>query len=89
MLFAAVGVVVQLWDEFNTVWEVDAKKVSGIWQFIRAYLVSLAAVLSLVVPSFGFIGVYHRSLCCGKIFQPTITGNDVTIRWVVYFHSQL
>ncbi|MFZ0608420.1 MAG: YihY/virulence factor BrkB family protein [Xanthobacteraceae bacterium] len=47
LLFSALGVVVQLKDAFNTVWEVDAKKISGIWQFFRAYLVSLAAVLAL------------------------------------------
>jgi membrane protein len=47
LLFTAVGVVVQLKDAFNTVWEVDVKKVSGVWQFIRAYLVSVAAVISL------------------------------------------
>lgn len=47
LLFTALGVVVQLKDAFNTVWEVDAKKISGIRQFIRTYLVSLAAVISL------------------------------------------
>lgn len=47
LLFTAVGVVVQLKDAFNTVWEVDAEKVSGFWQFIRAYLISIAAVISL------------------------------------------
>jgi membrane protein len=47
LLFAAVSVVVQLKDAFNTVWEVDAKKISGVWQFIRAYLVSVAAVITL------------------------------------------
>lgn len=31
LLFTAVGVVVQLKDAFNTVWEVDAKRVSGLW----------------------------------------------------------
>jgi membrane protein len=47
LLFTAVGVVVQLKDAFNTVWEVDAKKVSGLWQFIRGYLISVAAVISI------------------------------------------
>jgi membrane protein len=47
LLFTALGVVVQLKDAFNTVWEVDAKKISGFRQFIRTYLVSLAAVISL------------------------------------------
>ena len=46
LLFAAVGVVVQLKDALNTVWGVEIKK-GGAWQFIRTYLVSLAGVLSL------------------------------------------
>jgi membrane protein len=47
LVVTALGVVVQLKDAFNTVWEVDAKKISGVWQFIRSYLVSLAAIISL------------------------------------------
>ena len=47
LLFTAVGVVVQLKDAFNTVWEVDPKKISGLWQFIREYLVSIAAIIGL------------------------------------------
>ena len=47
LLFSALGVVVQLKDAFNTVWEVDEKKISGAWQFIRTYLISLAAVIGV------------------------------------------
>src|SRR5437764_4167076 len=47
LLFSALGVVVQLKDAFNTVWEVDEKKISGVWQFIRTYLISLAAVIGI------------------------------------------
>jgi membrane protein len=47
LVFAAVGVVVQLKDALNTVWEVKPSKSSGVWDFIRTYLVSLAGVLSL------------------------------------------
>jgi membrane protein len=47
LMFAAVGVVVQLKDALNTVWEVESPKASGIWDFVRTYMVSLAAVLSL------------------------------------------
>jgi membrane protein len=46
LLLAAVGVVVQLKDALNTVWEVEARK-NGTWQFVRTYLVSLAGVLAL------------------------------------------
>jgi membrane protein len=47
LLFTAVGVVVQLKDAFNIVWDVDPKKISGWWQFIREYLVSIAAIVAL------------------------------------------
>jgi len=43
LLFAAIGVVVQLKDALNTVWEVDETPGSGIWHFVRSYVVSLDA----------------------------------------------
>jgi membrane protein len=46
LIFAAVGVVVQLKDALNTVWEVESKK-GGVWQFVRTYIISLAGILSL------------------------------------------
>jgi membrane protein len=47
LLFAAIGVVVQLKDALNTVWEVEEKPDHGTWHFIRSYVVSLAAVMAL------------------------------------------
>jgi membrane protein len=47
LLFAAVGVVVQLKDALNTIWDVKPSRGSGIWFFVRTYAVSLAGVLSL------------------------------------------
>jgi membrane protein len=47
LVFAAVGVVVQLKDALNTVWEVKTPPGSGIWRFVRTYIWSLAGVLSL------------------------------------------
>ena len=47
LLFAAIGVVVQLKDALNTVWDVEAPAGGGIWNFIRTYLVSLAGVLGV------------------------------------------
>jgi membrane protein len=85
LLFTAVGVVVQLKDAFNTVWEVDAKKVSGLWQFCRTYLVSMAAVISigfLLLLSLVFtavlsiIGQYVDAQFPGTILQ--ITGSLVS-----------
>ncbi|SRR6266545_7448420 len=47
LVFAAVGVVIQLKDALNTVWEVETPPGSGIWRFVRTYIWSLAGVLSL------------------------------------------
>lgn len=47
LLFAAIGVVVQLKDALNTVWEVETPPGSGIWRFARTYILSLAGVLAL------------------------------------------
>jgi membrane protein len=47
LIFAAVGVVVQLKDALNTVWEVGPKATSGIWGFVRTYAISIAGVLAL------------------------------------------
>jgi membrane protein len=47
LVFAAIGVVVQLKDAFNTVWEVNTPPGRGLWGFARAYVLSFAGVLSL------------------------------------------
>jgi membrane protein len=47
LVFAAIGVVVQLKDALNTVWEVETPPGSGIWRFVRTYIWSLAGVLSV------------------------------------------
>jgi membrane protein len=47
LIFAAIGVVVQLKDALNTVWEVDEPPGRGLWHFIRNYIASLAAVFAL------------------------------------------
>jgi membrane protein len=47
LIFAAIGVVVQLKDALNTVWEVDPPPSRGIWGFVRSYVLSFAGVLAL------------------------------------------
>jgi membrane protein len=47
LLFAAIGVVVQLKDALNVVWEVEESEEGGIWHFARNYVLSFAAVLAL------------------------------------------
>src|SRR5450432_2066128 len=47
LVFAAIGVVVQLKDALNVVWEVKETQSAGVWPFLRSYVISLAAVLAL------------------------------------------
>jgi len=47
LLFAAIGVVVQLKDALNVVWELEESEEGGLWHFTRSYLLSFAAVLAL------------------------------------------
>jgi membrane protein len=47
VMFAAMGVVVQLKDALNTVWDVAEAPGQGIWHFMCNYVASLAAVLAL------------------------------------------
>jgi membrane protein len=60
LVFAAVGVVVQLKDALNTVWEVKTPPGSGVWRFVRTYIWSLAGVLSL-----GFLLLISMLLTAG------------------------
>jgi membrane protein len=60
LVFAAVGVVVQLKDALNTVWEVETPPGSGIWRFVRTYIWSLAGVLSV-----GFLLLISMLLTAG------------------------
>jgi membrane protein len=47
LLVAAVGVVVQLKDAINTIWETKVPEGAGIWRYLRTYLISLAGILGL------------------------------------------
>ena len=47
LIFAAIGVVMQLKDALNTIWEVEVGPTKGIWGFLRTYVISFAGVLSL------------------------------------------
>ena len=47
LLVAALGVVVQLKDAMNTIWNVEEPKEAGVWWYLRTYLISLAGILGL------------------------------------------
>ncbi|MBX9776198.1 MAG: YihY/virulence factor BrkB family protein [Xanthobacteraceae bacterium] len=47
LVFAAIGVVVQLKDALNTVWEAKTPPGKGLWGFVRTYVLSFAGVLAV------------------------------------------
>ena len=47
LFVAALGVVVQLKDAVNTIWETDEPKQAGIWAYLRTYLISFAGIIGL------------------------------------------
>lgn len=47
LIVAAIGVVAQLKDALNTIWEVDERKERGFWPFFRTYIVSMAGIMAL------------------------------------------
>jgi membrane protein len=51
LLFAALGVVVQLKDALNVVWEVEESQESGLWHFGCNYVLSFAGRTGTRLPS--------------------------------------
>src|SRR3954454_9293759 len=47
LIVAAVGVVVQMKDALNTIWEVDQSREAGVWAYVGTYVASFAAILAL------------------------------------------
>jgi YihY family inner membrane protein len=47
LLVAALGVVVQLKDAMNTIWNVQEPQEASVWWYLRTYLVSFAGILGL------------------------------------------
>jgi membrane protein len=79
LIFAAVGVVVQLKDALNTVWEVEDAKAGGIWNFIKTYILSMAAVVAvgfmllvslLLTAAIAAIGKYFSHIAPEALLQP-------------------
>jgi membrane protein len=47
LLVAALGVVVQLKDAMNTIWNVEEPKQASFWWYVRTYLISFVGILGL------------------------------------------
>ncbi len=97
LLFAAIGVVVQLKDALNTVWEVDTSREKGLWSFLRTYVLSLAAViavgflllLSLVLTTaLAVLGKFYSHLITEAWLQPLgalVSFGGVTLLFTLMF----
>jgi membrane protein len=72
LIFAAIGVVVQLKEALNTVWEVRKPPGKGLWGFVRAYVLSLAGVLAI-----GFLLLVSMLLTAGLAAVSKNMGNVV------------
>ena len=83
LLFAAVGVVVQLKDALNVVWEVKDQPSGGIWTFLRSYIVSLAAVLAL-----GFL-LLTSMIVTALVAAFAHAVSAYVQEWVLHFASSL
>jgi membrane protein len=81
LLFAAIGVVVQLKDALNTVWEVGELPGHGVWHFIRSYVVSIAAVLALGFLLLMSLVVTAALAAFGKFAAPHLQ------EWILHFVS--
>jgi membrane protein len=73
LIFAAVGVVVQLKDALNTIWDVEpAQQSGGIWSFVRSYILSLAGVLALGFLLLVSMLVTTALAAAGKLLAPRL-----------------
>jgi membrane protein len=81
LLFAAIGVVVQLKDALNTVWEVGELPGHGVWHFIRSYVASIAAVLALGFLLLMSLVVTAALAAFGKFAAPHLQ------EWILHFVS--
>jgi membrane protein len=83
LIFAAIGVVVQLKDALNIVWEVKDQSGGGLWSFIRSYVISLAAVLALGFLLLVSLLITTVLAAAGKYVAPYLH------EWIFHFISLL
>lgn len=99
LLVAATGVIVQLKDALNTIWEVHPKPGRSVRVFIKTYIISLAAVLGLgfilmaslilttIIGWFGnYIGgVLHISEWLLQALNTVVTFGIITLLFALIF----
>jgi membrane protein len=78
LMVAALGVVVQLKDALNTVWEVAEPEYAGVWPFLRTYLISFGGILAL-----GFLLAVSLVINTALAAVSTWMGGAQTVFWQV------
>jgi membrane protein len=74
LLVAALGVVVQLKDAMNTIWEVEEPKDAGLWWYLRTYLISFAGILGL-----GFLLAISLIISAGLAALSSWSGTSASV----------
>jgi membrane protein len=74
LLVAALGVVVQLKDAMNTIWNVEEPKEVGAWWYVRTYLISFAGILGL-----GFLLAVSLIISAGLAALSSWAGTTATV----------
>ena len=76
LLVAALGVVVQLKDALNTIWETKEPESAGVWWYLRTYLISFAGILGL-----GFLLAMSLVVSTGLSAFSTWLGGGQSLAW--------
>ena len=94
LLVAALGIVVQLKDALNTIWEVDDEASGGVQWYLRTYLISMAGVLGLgfllaasLVLSTGlaaFTGTLGMGPAAGLLWQAADVGISTAVLAILF-----
>jgi membrane protein len=79
-----LGVVVQLKDAMNTIWNVEEPKAAGLWWYLRTYLISLAGILGL-----GFLLAVSLVVSAGLAALSSWSGSAAVIGEVINFIASL
>jgi membrane protein len=88
LLFGASGAFVQLQDALNRIWKAEGRQSSGVWEWVRARLLSLSAVLGTGFLLLVSLVVSSTLAIAGRFFSGTIPFG-AAFWWVVNFGVSL
>jgi membrane protein len=84
LLVAALGVVVQLKDAMNTIWNVEEPRQASLWWYVRTYLISFAGILGL-----GFLLAVSLVVSAGLAALSSWSGSAAAIGEAINFAASL